>query len=356
MSRHVSSAEKLVLLRKMPDYPLDILRSPEGFPLRVVGDVLICEGTGRAYSTEFGSLQLFDEEDVSPFLRKDYEVFRRSANATLDKKAKRNQAHYNAVRKLNTEFMFCSLTYMGTEQRRVCELGAGDCSLISRFADMGFDAYAVDFFPWEAQRALAERAARGARAITSISAPMSRLPFASQSLDIVYMHAAIHHALPCRHDDFEWCNPRNMHDCLREIGRVLKRDGAFFLLGEGVYPDDIVDRHHERTCQETGAVYESHYKIKEYESAFCETGVFPTLWVDKPKGGARVFAYKDTARIDLVTRRDRIKPRDYQTVIPTSAKRADLSTLLPAWITPKMSVPLSNHLSRMLRAWQRLLP
>ena len=105
------------------------------------------------------------------------------------------------------------------------------------------------FSPWHMADAREEAAKAGEPDFACVSAPMACLPFADGSIDIVYFHAAIHHALPRDHAAFKWSDANNLVDCLREVRRILKprtEGGAFFLLGEGIYPeclsgDNLID-------------------------------------------------------------------------------------------------------------------
>jgi SAM-dependent methyltransferase len=264
---------------------LNALRSPGGeHALACDGEFLSCEGNGRKYSVINGTPHLYDAESVSPFLERDYSLFK-NIHDRPDLRSPNHDAitaAYQSAKYVNTEFMFSGLEYDGINAKRVAEIGVGSADLIRRFADLGCSTYAIDYFTWEMEDGLAEHLTGGGRAFQCVSAAMCKLPFADQSLDLIYLHAALHHALPGDHRDFEWSNPHNMVDALREIRRVVRPDGAFFLLGEGIYPEGVDHgaRQYERACEHNpGLPYESWYTISEYESAFRAAEIFPNLFV-----------------------------------------------------------------------------
>jgi SAM-dependent methyltransferase len=320
---------------------LEVLRSPAGFPLRRTGDELLCEGTGRRYAINAqGTPLLYDDADISPFLRHDTEWFAARfefRETPLSMQESEQRAIYQRARFINTEFMFTAFAYDEPSRRRVLEIGVGDAGLIQRFARAGFDAWAVDYFPYEME--LARDADPGAHFHT-VAAPMSRLPFADGSFDLVYLHAALHHALPNDHAAFEWLNPRNMADCLREIRRVLRpreAGGAFVLMGEGVYPEGIrpQDRHYEVDCQaDPDRVYEAWYTLGEYEQAFRGAGLFPSLFTWQE--GLRLQAFAYTAggeKRPLVHPQDAISDHNYRQLPRLLQDRlGNDGAVLPPWI------------------------
>jgi SAM-dependent methyltransferase len=252
---------------------LDILQSPARHPLRKEDDRLVCTGTGRRYSVVNGTPQLFDEMDVSPFLRADFAKFAAAQQVAPDNRGERwaeIQAAYRRARAVNTDILFQMEHPSGM---RVLEFGVGDADLITRFGHLGHEAWALDFFPWDMEKA------RDVNPVfRTISAPMSRLPFRDASFDFIYCHAALHHALPNDHADFEWSNSRNLVDSLREVRRILKPSGRFFLLGEGVYEEGDA-RVYEAACQvNAGVPYESTRLRSGRHTCFRRFGSTKRTW------------------------------------------------------------------------------
>lgn len=299
---------------------MSILQSPARHPLFKRGDHFVCAGTGRRYPVVNGTPHVYDDMDVSPFLRRDFDRF--SDAWALPKGAHNPEweavvAAYDRAKRINTDWMFL---LNSKRPMRVLEIGVGDAGLIKRFAAAGHECWAMDFFTWEME------ASRGDSGIHTISAPMSRLPFVSGAFDLIYFHAAIHHALPNDPADFQWSSPGNLVDCLQEIRRVLKADGVFFLTGEGLYPDDVQDREHERKCQaDPACVYESWYTMAEYETAFRAAGCFPNLWVDQHIMRMRAHGYRDGERVPLVDESEGIE--DGAVLV------GRLGDLLPEWLS-----------------------
>jgi ubiquinone/menaquinone biosynthesis C-methylase UbiE len=296
----------------------------------------ILSDTNKEYIIEDGVPHLYDKLDVSPFLIHDREVFFSIYKGEI-KSPNHDEitAAYQIAKRTNTDFMFTQLCYEHIAERNVIEIGVASCDLISKFANMGAKAYAVDFFTWEMLAAHDQHRKAGGADFEMISAVMCTLPFASASADIIYLHAALHHALPKRHRDFKWSDPQNMVDCLCEIRRVLKPDGAFFLLGENIYPADVTadQRVHELNCQANpGTVFESAYTLAEYEAAFAASGIYPTLYVNQH--GLKVIA---TTYLNG-ERQEAIRPTDDLSLANYTEFGAMLSAGLrtfpfPAWIT-----------------------
>ena len=328
---------------------LDILRSPCGARLELrdatiqrgelwAGD-LICSATGRAYAVCNGNAHVYDEEDVSPLLAADsahMEAYAKVMYASLSGEHATRDKIYRHARAVMTEFMFSVLRYSKPRDRRVLEIGAWSGDIIQQIAPLGFHCVGHDFShsvqdaAYERSRVFYDR----------VKSPMSRLPFADGSFDLVYMHATLHHALPNRQADFEWHNPCNLVDCLREIGRVQKPEGAFFLLGEGVYPEGIsvADRQHEKLAQEGKTPYEAWYTLSEYESAFAQSGTYPNLMVNQTDGWLDMHGYsRDLVRIPMVSTSDRIDLSNYSALPFIIAKNCGLRwrRMLPSWITPR---------------------
>lgn len=320
-----------------------ILQSPNRGKVYRKGDVLRCMLTGGRYNIVDGTARLYNETDVSPFLARDYHLFKAAFDIAEEPSPEYAQAIkvYEMAKKLNTEFLFSHFHYEDPDDRNVLEIGVGNAKLISRFADLGFNSFALDYFAFEMDRAHAAHVATGGRSFERVAAPMSRLPFKDSSHDIVYMHAALHHGLPNDPTDFRWSDPANMKDSLREIRRVLKPDGAFFLLGEGVYPDDIVDRYWEAACQkDERVVYESWYTLAEYEAAFEQAGIFPTLWVDQENHRARVIHWLPNGqRCQTVRFEDGVTLDEYHRLLPAVWE----ASILPDWIRKKQSSTLAER-------------
>lgn len=320
---------------------VSVLQSPSRGKVYRKADVLRCAATGNKYHIVNGTAHLYDETDVSPFLARDYHLFKAAFDIAEEPSPEYAQTIkvYEMAKKLNTEFLFSHLHYDGAPGRNVLEIGVGNARLISRFADLGFNAFALDYFAFEMDRAYEAHVAAGGRSFERVAAPMSRLPFKDSSIDIVYMHAALHHSLPNDPREFRWSDPTNMKDSLKEIRRVLRPDGAFFLLGEGVYPDAIVDRYWEAACQKNDrVVYESWYTLSEYEAAFEQAGIFPTLWVDQENHRARVIHWlPDGQRCQTVHFEDGVTLDEYHRLLPAVVWEA---SVLPPWIKERPTLTL----------------
>jgi SAM-dependent methyltransferase len=188
---------------------------------------------------------------------------------------------------------------------------------------------------------LAAHVANGGRPFQCVSATMCRLPIADASLDIVYLHAALHHALSANHEDFKWSSPGNMLDMPKEIRRVLKPDGVFFLLGEGIYPDDIAydPRRYERACEKDVSLpYESWYTLSEYYSAFRTTVAWPNLFVYQESEFMIADAYDRAGfKFSVVTASDQLTHHNYNQVASVFRSRLSerkvIGKVLPGWIT-----------------------
>jgi hypothetical protein len=132
----------------------------------------------------------------------------------------------------------------------------------------------------------------------------------------------------------------NMIDSLKEIRRVIKPDGVFFLLGEGIYPEGIGydARQYERACERNpGLAYESHYTISEYDSAFRSAGAWPNLFVYQEGLIMIVDAYNRTGdKFPVVTLSDQLTHYNYNHLgnVFRSRLPTDVMTgVIPSWIT-----------------------
>lgn len=229
---------------------------------------------------------------------------------------------YEATKVRNTEFLFTLLSYTDIESRNILEIGAYRCEILTRFADMGARCYSMDMSAWAPNEAHEEYHKRTGRTFARVVASMCSLPFISQSIDLVYMHATLHHALPRSDDDFEWSNLQNMQDCLREIRRVLKGDGALFLLGENVYPEGVEPsaRIDELSAIERKTVYEAAYTASEYRMAFRESCMLPNIFFWHDGAFANGFGYSSAGGEDV------------KLISDNRLDLVALRTVLPSWI------------------------
>lgn len=294
-------------------------------------------GGGRIYDFTNGTAHLYDADLLSPILSKDLAFFRMLQDSPSAKQPNHDDvtAAYQRAKLINTEFMFSAIDYEGIEDRVIVELGVGGADLIKKWTALTPHAYAVDFFTWEMEDGLAEHVAAGGRPFIPVSAVMASLPFADASVDLLYMHAAIHHALPLHHSEFRWSDPRNMTDCLREVRRVLKPDGLFFLMGEGVYPEGVKpeERVHEVRCQsDNGWPYEAHYTLSEYEAAYREAGMFPHVFSNQDDFRLEMDFYVDGVAHRAITAHDNIGRDNYGDIGSVLSRAgAFINRTLPEW-------------------------
>lgn len=333
--------------------------APGGAPLTVQEDKLVA-ADGRSYDVLNGTPHLYDKSAVSPFLAKDYDIFK-TIHERPDLRSPNHDeitALYQRAKYVNTEFMFSALKYKDLEQRAVVEIGVGSADLIKRWADLAGHAYAVDFFTWEMEAGLAKHVAAGGKPFHGVSAVMAALPFANEAIDIVYLHAALHHALPADSAEFEWSNPSVMVDCLKEVRRILKPDGVFFLTGEGIYPEGIAldEREHEVRCQaHPGYPYEAHYTITEYESAFRAADMFPHVFVHQEGYQLAMDFYVDGKAHSIISAADKVSNDNYDRVgsLVKARTSKDLLKRFPAWMSWRsqdQGFSLSKLAKRLFRA------
>ena len=313
--------------------------APGGAPLTVREDKLVAQD-GRSYDVLNGTPHLYDRSAVSPFLAKDYDIFKMIHERPDIRSPDHDTitAIYQKAKYVNTEFMFSAIRYKGLEHRAVVEIGVGSADLIKRWADLAGDAYAVDFFTWEMEAGLAKHVAAGGKPFHGVSAVMAALPFASNAVDIVYLHAALHHALPADPAEFEWSNPAVMVDCLKEIRRILKPDGVFFLTGEGIYPEGVApdQREHEVRCQaHSGYPYEAHYTISEYESAFRAADMFPHVFVHQEGLQLVMDFYVDGQAHCIISAVDQVGADNYDCVgsLVNARTSSRLLKRFPSWMS-----------------------
>ena len=275
---------------------------------------------------------IYDADDVPDSLKSEANWFDGFVDAIIKPDmANPAEVHYAKAKALNCDFLLSALTYDDPQKRRVVELGAWRCETIGQFADAGWQAYAVDFYHGVMNLVAADRIGKP---FNRVSSPMSVLPFRDGSIDILYMHATLHHALPRRSAEFEWCNPHNMHDALCEARRVLKPDGALFLLGEGVYPEGlpIDERYHEKAAQAGETPYESWYTMSEYEGAFRKAGIFPSLMSNQTHLVLELHTYDNGQRVDLITPADAITVNNYGSIPDLLRQAPSLHRILPPWM------------------------
>ncbi len=280
-------------------------RSPDGSgPLELVeatewrnGEVITGRLRSRRSRAEFpiaeGSPRLIMPEEMTPQRAvdqrqidlSDQKIDRWIATETLSPELAEAIRIHEEEKVARTEFLFQAFEYDHPGERYVLDLGCGDPSLTWRFAQLGFRCFALDFAPYRLCHNGARYIVESGLHFERVVALMSRLPFPDRMFDLVFVSAALHHATPNREDEFEWYNPRNMYDTLREVKRVLKRHdegGRFIAAGEGVYPDDmpVADRPLELVAKVNGC-YESHYTMAEYRSQFESVGLYPMFFANQ---------------------------------------------------------------------------
>lgn len=325
---------------------------------------VFCEKTGIEYSIIDGQLHIYNKDHIPLILEKDIQVF---AQAHINIENQKNagvidtpnsllrEKIYKKAKYLNTEFLFSNFEYERPDKKFVLEIGVGDTSLIQKFAGMEFNCFALDIFP-NLMRASGDLyLAEGGSYFERVISPMSHLPFQDNTFDVIYMHAALHHAIPRKQEDFEWCNPNNMRDCMKEIDRVLKsreNGGALFLLGEGIYPEGtpIESRHYEIQSK-NGSVYESWYTISEYIQLFREVGRFPNIFSFQENHIAQIDGFLENGeRVNLVKLDDHLDANNFvSNFFNTCIKNTSievLKQLLPSWV--QLSNFLPNHNSDIL--------
>jgi SAM-dependent methyltransferase len=273
--------------------PLELVEATEWRDGEVVTGRLRARRSGLEFAVEQGAPRLIRAEEMTP----QREVDQRQIDDS-DRKIERWIAEQSLTPELaeairvheeekvaRTEFLFQAFDYDDPSERYVLDLGCGDPSLTLRFAQLGFRCFALDFAPYRLCENGARYIEQSGCHFERVVALMSRLPFPDRMFDLVFVSAALHHATPNREEEFEWYNPRNMFDTLREVKRVLKRHdegGRFIAAGEGVYPDDmpVSERPLEKVAKVNGC-YESHYTMAEYLSQFEAVGLYPMFFANQ---------------------------------------------------------------------------
>jgi len=273
--------------------PLELVDAREWRQGEVITGRLKARRTGAEFPIEQGAPRLVLPGDLTPRRAIDQRQIDLSdkkiddaiAAGTLSPELTEAIRVHEAEKTARTEFLFQAFDYESPGERYVLDLGCGDPSLTLRFARLGFRCFALDFAPYRLCENGARYIAHSGLHFERVVALMSRLPFPDRMFDLVFVSAALHHATPNREEEFEWYNPRNMFDTLREVKRVLKRHdegGRFIAAGEGVYPDGmpVSERPLEKIAKVNGC-YESHYTMAEYLSQFEAAGIYPMLFANQ---------------------------------------------------------------------------
>lgn len=116
---------------------------------------------------------------------------------------------------------------LGRKSLRILDLGAGNCWMSYRLAQMEHTPIAVDISasPLDGLGAARHYWQSGEQSFLCFQAAMDRLPFASQQFDLAIYNASFHYA----HDYAE---------VLHEAKRVLKPDGAVVIIDSPTYRRD----------------------------------------------------------------------------------------------------------------------
>ncbi|MBM3335254.1 class I SAM-dependent methyltransferase [Candidatus Sumerlaeota bacterium] len=307
-------------------------------PREILSGVVRCGGCGREFPLQNGAADLVLEEELGDLRRADRDRAAQSDLTILELKRRgefvgeprRRAEVYQRETYERTDFFFRNIEYDNPSQHTVLDLGSGEPSLATRFAQAGFNVIALDFtFP---RLDLAhEYFDREGVYFERILGMMTKIPLRDHSMDIVFFHASLHHATPHRAEDFRWFDPRNMLDTLREIKRVLKPDGLFLVSGEGEYPEEFgdKDRHLEREAQRTGC-YEAFYKISQHEWAFREAGIFPNLWAQSVGNKLQVATFRDGHHRPIVTSASAVNTKA-DLLLSAPALKREIDACLGGW-------------------------
>ena len=299
---------------------------------------LTCRGCGRAYLLKGGAVEFLSEEELGELRRTDRDNSAESDRIILERKRRGNfvgelrqrEDEYRCDTVARTEFFFHNLEYDTPHKRYVVDLGCGEPLLASRFVQLGFNVIALDFVFARLDTAHGFFEREGTY-FERVAALMTRLPLRDQSMDIVFSHASLHHATPHRAEDFRWFDPRNMLDTLREVRRVLNPNGLFLVSGEGIYDEGISDEERwlEHKAQETGC-YEAFYKMSEYEWAFREAGVSPSIWATSRGNRLGVATFVGGRYREIVTPDDAVSTLS-DLLISAPAVKRELDACLKGW-------------------------
>ncbi|MDZ4783162.1 MAG: class I SAM-dependent methyltransferase [Planctomycetia bacterium] len=350
----------------LPNY-----RSPDGSgPLELVevlewrnGEVirgrLRSRRTGAEFPIEDGAPRLIVPEELTPARAvdqrqidlSDQQIDRWIAEQTLSPELTDAIRIHDEEKFARTEFLFQAFDYDSPGEKYVLDLGCGDPSLTLRFAQLGFRCFALDFAPYRLCHNGGRYIEDSGQHFERVVALMSRLPFPDRMFDLVFVSAALHHATPNREDEFEWYNPRNMFDTLREVKRVLKRHdegGRFIAAGEGVYPDDmpVSERPLEKVAKVNGC-YESHYTMAEYLSQFEAAGIYPMFFANQLDRRLYFDGYlPDGTRLPLLRPDDGVTMDQLwrmRHLCRRNATAASLREVLPDWMHFRRLYPWKLH-------------
>lgn len=328
--------------------PLELVEATEWRNGEVVTGRLRARRSGREFPIQDGAPRLVRDEDMTPqraldqsqIDHSDHKIDRWIDEGTISAELTEAIRVHEEEKVARTEFLFEAFDYDDPSERYVLDLGCGDPSLTHRFAQLGFRCFALDFAPYRLCQ-------NGSRYIEStgayferVVALMSRLPFPDRMFDLVFVSAALHHATPNREEEFEWYNPRNMFDTLREVKRVMKRPdegGRFIAAGEGVYPDDmpVADRPLEKVAKVNGC-YESHYTMAEYLSQFAAVGMYPMFFANQLDRRLYMDAYlQDGTRIPFLRPDDNVtldRLWEMRHHCRRNTPRGTMHQILPDWM------------------------
>ncbi|CAN5279107.1 hypothetical protein BH09SUM1_BH09SUM1_32900 [soil metagenome] len=177
-----------ILICPDDDAPLDYLEQLQQF---------VCPGCARIYKEEDGVLSILPSSD--PYRLSD------SERAELERRGpKPPRAEEDPV------WQQCLSVLGPAKGRQLLDLCCGSGWAAERFASLGFNVTATD---------IAIPPAPKSPFPPYIQSDVCRLPFASESFDVVFVSAALH----------EMKRPERM---AKEIGRILKRDAVLLNIGE----------------------------------------------------------------------------------------------------------------------------
>ena len=148
--------------------------------------------------------------------------------------------------------------------KKVLELGAAECWGTRSFAEAGADAAALDYDP--------TRMKKGQILLDHLPISFARftgdaenLPFADQSLDVVYCCSVLHHFF-------------DLPKAIREIYRTLKPGGVFYGIHEAFHPPYYSEEKIQSMADDTIpnielGINESSYPLSRYRQWFRQAGL-----------------------------------------------------------------------------------